>query len=80
MMCPALMLAARRTDRVMGRSKILVVSIRINAGLKASGAPVGRRWAAAAAGLWAHPEIRSESHIGRAKVRVKTKWLLTLNV
>lgn len=78
-MWPALILAASRTDNVIGRSKILVVSIRIKAGLKASGAPVGRRWAAAAPGLKAQPDIRRDAHRGRAKVKVITRWLLRLN-
>ena len=42
-MCPALMLAASRNDRVRGRTRILDVSIRTRNGFSQSGAPSGRR-------------------------------------
>jgi hypothetical protein len=41
--CPAPMLAASRTDKVIGRRKILIVSIKISGGLKISGDPVGSK-------------------------------------
>ena len=46
-MCPALMLAASRNDRVIGRTRILVVSIRTRNGFSHEGAPPGRSEAAA---------------------------------
>jgi len=42
-MCPALILAARRNDKVIGRTVTLVVSIRTRKGLSQSGAPSGRK-------------------------------------
>ena len=44
-MCPALMFAASRNDRVIGRTAILTVSIIIRAGLNHPGAPEGSRCA-----------------------------------
>ena len=44
-MWPALMFAARRNERVIGRTATLVVSINTRAGLSQSGAPSGRKWA-----------------------------------
>lgn len=44
-MCPALMLAARRNDKVIGRRRTLTVSIRTKMGLNHLGAPAGSRWA-----------------------------------
>jgi hypothetical protein len=42
-MWPALMLAARRNDRVIGRTVTLVVSISTKNGLSQSGAPSGKK-------------------------------------
>ena len=41
--CPALMLAINRTVKVKGRIKTLTVSIRINKGVSAVGAPAGAK-------------------------------------
>lgn len=42
-MCPALMLAASRNDKVNGRTRILVVSISTRNGFSHKGAPSGRK-------------------------------------
>jgi hypothetical protein len=42
--CPATMLAARRTDNVIGRIKFLTSSIITIRGIKAPGVPVGTKW------------------------------------
>jgi hypothetical protein len=42
-MCPAVMLAASRNDSVIGRTKILVVSIITRNGFNHSGAPSGKK-------------------------------------
>lgn len=44
-MCPALIFAASRKDKVIGRTKILMVSIRMRAGESHLGAPDGSRLA-----------------------------------
>ena len=41
--CPAVRLAVRRTPRARGRISRLVVSIRINAGIRGVGVPSGSR-------------------------------------
>jgi len=41
--CPATILAARRTDRVMGRIKFLTNSIKTIRGIRAAGVPDGTR-------------------------------------
>jgi len=42
--CPATMLAANRTDSVIGRIKFLTNSIITIRGIKAPGVPVGTKW------------------------------------
>jgi hypothetical protein len=62
------MLAARRTLRVIGRTKILIVSIIISAGASQAGAPLGRRLAEAVFGFLINPERIRENQRGRARV------------
>lgn len=50
-MCPALMLATSRIESVIGRTQSLTVSTKTRNGLRAAGAPPGRRLAAAEEGL-----------------------------
>jgi len=42
---PATILAARRTDRVIGRIKFLTSSITTISGIRTSGVPAGTKWA-----------------------------------
>lgn len=49
--CPALMFAASRTVKVIGRTIILTVSIIIRGEFSHKGAPPGRRFAATVFGL-----------------------------
>jgi hypothetical protein len=79
-MCPALMLAAKRNDRVRGRTRILVVSIRTRKGFSQSGAPSGRKWAVDFLGLLENLEIISLNQIGRPRARVKIRCLDVLKV
>lgn len=44
-MCPAVIFAASRNDRVIGRTRILVVSIITKNGFNHSGAPSGKKCA-----------------------------------
>jgi len=78
--CPALMLAANRNDRVAGRTIILVVSIRTRNGFNQSGAPSGRKWATDALGALVNEERIILSHRGSPRVRVKIKCLDVLNI
>lgn len=77
---PALIFAASRNDRVAGRTKILVVSIRTKNGLSQSGAPSGRKWATDALGDFKNVDRIILSHRGRPRVRVKIRWLDVLNI
>ena len=67
------MLAANRKDRVIGRSKILTVSIRTKKGFNQSGAPDGRRPAAKYDGELATEDRIKASHMGRPNLRVNNR-------
>lgn len=74
-MCPAVIFAANRNDRVKGRTRILEDSIKTRNGLSQSGAPSGKKCAVAVLGLNLNLEIISLNHIGRPRDSVITKWL-----
>lgn len=63
-MCPAVMLAASRNDSVIGRTKILVVSINTKNGFNHSGAPSGRKCATDFFGEYVKDEMIILNHIG----------------
>lgn len=79
-MWPAVILAASRNDRVIGRTIILVVSMSTRNGFNQSGAPSGRKWANDFFGDCCHLDRINLSHIGIPRDRVKIKWLDKLNV
>lgn len=58
----------------------LLVSITIRKGLSQSGAPSGRRCAIDAFRSFVNVEKINDSHIGKPKVRVIMRWLVTLKV
>lgn len=68
------MLAASRTERVIGRTAILMVSMRIRGGFSHVGAPLGRRFAVTVFGLLLIPEIIKLSHRGRPRITVSRRW------
>ncbi len=72
-MWPALMLAARRNDRVRGRTINLVVSMSTRNGFSQSGAPSGRKWAIEAIGALLIEDIIILSHRGNPYVSVKIR-------
>ena len=72
-MCPALIFAASRNDRVIGRTAILVDSISTRNGFSQSGAPSGRRCARVALVLWIVLDRISDNHRGRPNVKVKIR-------
>jgi hypothetical protein len=63
-MCPAVMFAASRKDRVIGRTRILTVSIRIKAGDNQFGVLIGRRRAKVDFGAFEIAEIININHSG----------------
>jgi hypothetical protein len=69
------MFAASRNDRVIGRTKILVVSISTKNGLSHSGAPSGKKCATDFFGEYVNEEIIILSHIGNPIDRVKIRCL-----
>jgi len=79
-MWPALIFAARRNDRVSGRTAILVVSIIIRNGFNHLGAPSGNKWAIDALGALEYDDKMNDIHIGRPNDKGKIKWLDKLNV
>ena len=78
--CPALMLAASRKDKVIGRTEMLVVSIKTKKGLSQKGAPPGRIPAANLEGEFTKEDKIRASHKGRASVRVKNRCLEVLKM
>lgn len=74
-MCPAVIFAASRNDRVKGRTSTLVVSIRTKNGFNQSGAPSGRKWAVLDLGFFTNLEIIRLSHKGSPRDRVNRRWL-----
>ncbi len=72
---PAVIFAANRNDRVIGRTKILVVSIITRNGFSHSGAPSGRKCATDFFGEYMNDEIIILSHIGRPIDSVKIRCL-----
>jgi len=79
-MWPALILAASRNDKVIGRTIILVVSISTRNGFNQLGAPSGRKWAIDALGAFVNVDIIILSQIGNPKLMVKIRCLDNLNV
>jgi len=74
-MCPAVIFAASRKDSVIGRTKILVVSISTRNGFNHSGAPSGKKWATDFLGEWANDEMIIDNHIGNPIDSVMIKCL-----
>lgn len=77
--CPAIILAARRTAKVSGRIIRLIVSINTINGIKTVGHPKGTRWANILLNF-NHPIIISLNHIGKAKEKVILICLVRVNV
>lgn len=77
-MCPALILAVSRTESVIGRTKILTVSMITRKGFKAAGAPIGSNLAITEVGLKKIPEIIKESHKGRPRDKEIARCLVGL--
>jgi hypothetical protein len=79
-MCPAVIFAANRNDRVSGRTNTLVVSINTRNGFSQSGAPSGRKCAVDCLGACMNLEIIILIHSGKPIVRVIIKCLESLKV
>jgi hypothetical protein len=77
--CPALMLAANRNDKVSGRTEILVVSISTRNGFNQSGAPSGKKCAINILGNFVSLERIMDIHNGSPRAKVKIRCLDDLN-
>jgi len=73
------MLAARRTDRVKGRMKLLISSIITMKGIKAPGVPNGTRWASILLGDDTQAHVMWPTQIGRAKENAAVRWAVEVN-
>jgi hypothetical protein len=69
------MLAASRKDRVNGRTRTLDDSISTRNGFNQSGAPSGRKWAAASLGLYKNLELTRLNHNGKPRDNVMIRCL-----
>lgn len=78
-MCPALMFAASRKGRVIGRTRILTDSIRMIGGDNQSGVFLGRRWATTDLGSLKIADRINIIHSGRARESVNARCLVVLN-
>lgn len=76
---PAIILAAKRTDKVKGRIIVLISSIITIKGINAAGVPRGTRWANMEEGVLTEANIMWPNHRGRAKAIVKLKCLEEVN-
>lgn len=74
------MLAANRTDRVIGRITLLTISIRTIKGIKGAGVPIGTRWARKSVILLTILNMMKLTQKGRAKDKVIARWLVEVNV
>ncbi len=73
--CPAIILAASRTESVIGRIHLLIISIITIKGINKPGVPKGTRWASIFLGVFIIPRRVWPIQRGRARVMVKLKWL-----
>lgn len=71
---PLIMLAVKRTDRVIGRIIFLTVSIITIKKLNAIGEPIGTKWAITILNLLINENKIKVIQNGKAKNIVKTKW------
>lgn len=77
--CPALILAPNRKDKVRGRTEILTVSINTKKGFNQSGAPSGRSFPINCFFWCINLESMIDSHSGSPIDSVNSRWVETLN-
>lgn len=78
--CPAIIFAANRTDKVIGRIMFLISSIKTINGINAGGVPKGTKWAKAWIVSLIHENKIKESHKGSAKHKLTTRWLVAVKI
>lgn len=72
--CPLIILAVKRTDKVIGRMTFLTVSIITIKKLKTIGEPIGTKWAITILNLFTNENRIKVIQNGKAKNIVNTKW------
>ena len=77
--CPAVMLAAKRTDKVIGRIIWLTLSINVMNCESAIGVPVGTIWARKLFKFFLMENIIKPSQKGRAILNVNAIWAVIVN-
>lgn len=77
-MCPAVMLAANRNDKVIGWTSTLIVSVNTKNGLSHVGAPSGKKWAIVFFGCLVSLDRMISNHIGSPIDRVIIRCLVFL--
>jgi len=78
-MWPALILAAKRTPKVKGRTATLTVSIKTRKGLRGAGEPTGKNPAQKEPGLRQTLDKIKDNQNTKAKEKVRTRCLETPN-
>lgn len=77
---PAIILAVRRTVKVIGRIIFLIVSIHTMKGIRRRGVPWGTKWLNIWLVLFSHPKINNLNHKGKAIVKFKVKCLVPVKI
>lgn len=77
--CPAPILAANRTERVIGRTETLIVSTKTKKGFKKEGAPEGKKCEKNPEGLHNNLDNKSDNHNGTPIEKVTIRCLVFLN-
>jgi len=78
--CPAIILAVSRTAKVPGRITFLIVSIQTIKGIRTLGVPCGTKWANMCWVWFNQPYNIKLIHKGKAKVKVRVKWLVLVKI
>jgi len=76
---PAVIFAINRTDKVIGRIKFLIISIKTIKGIKGIGDPIGTIWARRLLVFLIEKNIKFPNHIDKAIGRIIDIWAVRAN-
>lgn len=79
-MCPAIILATNRIDKVKGRIILLKDSIITIKNIKIKGVPKGTKWINICSVLLNHPNIINPIHMDKEKNIENIKWLVEVKI
>jgi len=77
---PAIILAVKRIANVPGRIIFLIVSMHTIKAIKSEGVPCGTKWINICWVFLNQPKIIKANHMGKAKERVNTIWLVLVKI